>query len=80
MAGSKQKTRKSSSSGQTRRPAKSPGPLGPAANPTRGRHEQAGVDQNLDEREMARKNAKPRSARQTLRGPDNRKAPRTSGR
>lgn len=80
MAGSKQKTRKSSSSGKSRKPSEKPGPLEPAANPTRGRHEQAGVDQNLDEREMARKNAKPRSAREAMRGQNDRKTPRTSGR
>lgn len=69
MSVKKQKGEKSSSSsGRSSRPAEVPGPLGPSANPTRGRHEQDGVDKNLDKREVARKNAKPRSARDTSRG------------
>jgi len=70
----KKKGEKSSSSGRSSRPAEVPGPLGPAANPTRGRHEQDGVDRELDKRKNARKNAKPRSPRGTLKGPNDRKA------
>lgn len=57
-----------------KQPGKKSSPRTPAANPTRGRHEQDGVDPNFDGREMARKNLKPRSARQTLKGPNDRKA------
>ena len=64
MAARKQKGGKPASSGSSRPPAKVPGPLGPIANPTAGRHEQDGIDQNLDKREIARKNAKPRSPRE----------------
>lgn len=74
MAARKQKVEKSASSGRSRRPSEVPGPFGPAENPTRGRHEQDGVDQGLDERKNVRKNAKPRSARETLKGPNDRKA------
>lgn len=63
MADKKQKGGKPASSGRSRPPAKVPGPPGPKANPTRGRPEQDGVDQNLDKREIARKTAKPRSPR-----------------
>jgi hypothetical protein len=34
---------------------------------------QEGFDQNVSEREMARKNAKPRSARETMKGPNDKK-------
>ena len=70
MAIKKQKGGKSSSS---TRPAKMPRPSGPAAKPTRGPQEQDGADQDLDKRELARKNTKPRSARETLKGPNDRK-------
>lgn len=46
------------------------GSRGPNVNP-RGRNEQE-VDQNLDKREAARKNAKPRSPRESMKGPDER--------
>ncbi len=72
MPDKKRKADKSSSSGHSRRAVK--GLTGPAADPTRGRREQAGVDPNLDERATARKNAKPRSAREALKGPNDRKA------
>ncbi len=74
MANKRQQGEKSSSSGRSRRPAEVPGPLRPAANPARGRHEQDGVDQQLDERELARRNAKPRSPRATAKMPNDRKA------
>ena len=62
--GGKQQGGKSSSSGGSSKPAKMPKPSGPAADPTRGRHEQDGVDENLDKRELARRNTKPRSPRE----------------
>jgi hypothetical protein len=74
MAGKKQKGEKSSYSGGSPRPAEVPGPLGPSTDPLRGRHEHDGVDRGLDERAIARKNAKPRSSRGTLKGPNDRKA------
>ena len=74
MAVRKKQGEKSSSPGRSSRPADVPKPLGPAPNPTRGRHEQHGVDQYLDERANVRKNAKPRSPRGTLKGPNDRKA------
>ncbi len=74
MADKKQKSEKSSPPGRSRRPARVPGPVGLDANPTRGRHEQDGVDHEVDKRQVARKNAKPRSARETLKAPNDRKA------
>lgn len=76
MAAKKQKGGKSSSSGRSR-PAEVPAPRTPA-NPTRGRQEHDGVDENLDERALARRHQKPRSARATMKGPNNRKGS-TSG-
>ena len=74
MTAKKQKGGKSSPSGRSRQAAEVPGPPGPAAPPTRGRQQQDVVDHGLDERELARKNLKPRSARETVKPPNDRKA------
>lgn len=74
MAAKKQKSGKPSLPERSPRPAPGPGPVGLDANSTRGRHEQDGVDHEVDKRQVARKNAKPRSARETLKAPNDRKA------
>ncbi len=72
MAAKKQKGVKSSSTGRSVRPAEMPQP--PAAKPVRGRDEPVGGNRKVDERELVRKNAKPRSPRETLKGSNSRKA------
>lgn len=73
MADQKKTTDAKSSPGGKRRPSKTAGPLDAKGDPDRRREDEGDVHQGLDERAIVRKNAKPRSARQSMKGPNNRK-------
>ena len=66
----KKQQNKTSSS---RRPARAVGARG-SANPAPGRRAREDADPVVDERAIARKNTKPRSARESVKGPSQRKA------